>query len=113
MSTLDLRHQVIEKFPNTIYVENVRSLLNITQTQAKNLLQEGVNSGDFEERIGYICPNQGCFDRIIASFEVHESTPGTINCSMCEAEDNEKSVYNTTDLKGITFYKVINNSEKF
>lgn len=92
--------------PGRIFVENVRSLFNISRLEARTLCEMAVMDSLFEKRVGFICPSPGCNGRMLEDFAWDAETPATITCIICESEGQEQSTYNTADLKRIEFYKL-------
>ena len=92
--------------PSQIFVENVRSLFKISRIEARTLCEMAVTDKLFEKRVGFICPSKSCNGRIIGDFKYGSIIPETIDCLICEAEDNEFHAYRTNDLKRVEFYRL-------
>jgi hypothetical protein len=92
--------------PAKIFVENVRSLLNISRLEARTLCEMAVSDQLFEKRVGLVCPDDNCNGRILADFKWGEQMPESISCKICQVEDREQSTYRTSDLKKVEFYKL-------
>jgi len=90
--------------PGKIYVENVRSILDVSTEHARRICEMAVIDKIFERKIGLVCPNE---NRVIREFSSLNEIPETITCSLCEANDEEESTFNTSDLKKIVYYKII------
>lgn len=91
--------------PGNIYVENVRSLYNISTSKARVLCEMAVQDDVFVRRFGLVCPNTDC-QRIIASYDSLESIPDTITCEICEMEGKEQFSFDTRDIQIIQFYQL-------
>lgn len=92
--------------PGKIFVENVRSLFGISRVEARTWCEMAVDGKLFEKKIGLICPSPTCNDRIIAEYNSFAEIPDEITCSLCEAEGNEDTVYKTSKLNKVEFYKL-------
>jgi hypothetical protein len=95
--------------PGNIYVENIRSVFDISRIEARSLCEMAVASKIFERRIGLICPSESCHGRIIADFADEKDIPEEINCDVCELEGNDKFIYQTKNLARIEFYRLRSN----
>lgn len=91
--------------PGKIYVENIRSIMNVSQIKARTLCEMAVQQNLFVRKIGVVCPNDG---RIIDEYDNEEQIPNFISCHICEIESKE-STFNTSNLKRIVFYKLRDN----
>ena len=89
--------------PGKIYVENVRSLFNISHTLARFICEVAVKDSVFSKQIGLVCPN--C-NRVIAHYSSIAKIPQNIVCHICESEEQEQYSFNTTDLQKIEFYQL-------
>jgi hypothetical protein len=86
-----------------IYVENVRSLLDITHAEAVRILETAVRQGVFEKRVEVLCPD----GTVAASADNEDSLPPHVNCWV-EDEDGhlEEADIPTKGLKRVVFYSV-------
>lgn len=89
--------------PGHIYIENVRSVLNVSRFRAILLCEMAVSYGTFEKKVGVFCPNE---DRIIESYSAESEIPEEIKCFICEALDENDFVFKTNRLRKITFYQL-------
>lgn len=89
--------------PEVIYVENVRSVLNVSTFNAKVICESAVAENLLLKKIGVICPNDG---RIIESFDSVEEIPLTITCDICELDEIEPCTFNTVNLQKIEYYQL-------
>lgn len=87
-----------------IYVENMRSMMNVSTTVAKAKCEQAVESGLFIQMIGLLCPND---DRMMASFGSRLSIPATIKCNICENDEADKFEFDTEYIRQIIYYKII------
>jgi hypothetical protein len=100
--------QTIKKLdPSRIYVENVRSIYNISSVRARVLCEMAVRDNVFQRKIGLICPNSDC-GRIIAQYDSYDDIPATVTCELCEMDDTKESIFDTADLEKIEFYQLKN-----
>jgi hypothetical protein len=89
--------------PGKIYVENVRSIMNVSTEHARRICEMAVIDNIFERRIGLVCPND---NRILREFSNLVEIPEIITCSLCEANEEEESTFETSKLKKIVYYKM-------
>lgn len=83
-----------------IYVENIRSRMDVPYRIAKEKCDEAVTKGILMHKIGLICPND---NRILASYDNPQQIPATLTCDICEAEEKTHE-FDTEYLKRINFY---------
>jgi hypothetical protein len=91
--------------PGKIYVENVRSIYNVSSLKARVLCEMAVQENIFVKKIGVVCPNSDC-RRIIAQYDSYADIPKQISCDICEAEGDKECLFNTADLDKIEFYQL-------
>lgn len=89
--------------PGNIYIENVRSILNVSKSSAKQICEIAVSENLFIKKIGIVCPNE---DRIIDEFDSIDEIPEEISCRNCEASEEDNFLFKTAQLKKIEFYKL-------
>lgn len=100
--------ELLEKMESDkLYIENVRSLFNISFENAKFLCDSGVKEGIFTKRIGLLCPNEDC-SRILLSINEKQEIPNEISCDGCEDMERDRSHFNSDELKQIIYYKFAN-----
>jgi hypothetical protein len=89
--------------PGKIFVENVRSVLNVSHKRARLYCEMAVLDKVFEKRLGIVCPQCG---RIISEFDIHALLPPKISCSVCEHNDEEIFEFETAILQKKVYYKL-------
>lgn len=89
--------------PGKIYVENIRSFMDVSAHKARTFCEMAVREKLFVRKVGLVCPNDG---RIIEEYDDESDFPAKIVCHICEAEDKEPCSFNTKNLKSVTFYKL-------
>src|SRR5476651_394387 len=109
MLSLAFLHKIKEIRPGNIYVENIRSVFDISRVEARTFCEMAVNSNIFERRIGLICPNSSCNGRILADYDSESDIPNEITCENCELEGEDSFVYDTSKLEKIEFYRLRGN----
>jgi hypothetical protein len=94
--------------PRRIYVENVRSLLGVSRSEAVRILETAVRQGVFERRIEVMCPD----GTVAASAESEESLPTTVPCYANDEDGypEETSVPSRT-LRKAVFYRLYERSQ--
>jgi hypothetical protein len=88
--------------PNKIYVENVRSLLGISQASAVRILETAVRQGIFERRVEVTCPDGS----VAASAEAEDKLPATVHCWVEENGHLEETDLPTDSLAKTVFYRL-------
>lgn len=102
------KQNIIEKTdPDRIFIENIRSFFNLRFSTAKFFCELAVKEKIFNRKIGYICPNNGCNERIIFSVSDGKAVPKKITCKMCKLNEENEFIFLTKDLKKLTFYQLI------
>lgn len=91
--------------PGKIYVETIRSFMNVSTHRARTLCEMAVMDNLFIRKIGIVCPND---ERIIEEFDSLNEIPDSITCHFCELEGKENCSFKTINLKKVTFYKLKN-----
>ncbi|RZK33295.1 MAG: hypothetical protein EOO61_15560 [Hymenobacter sp.] len=89
--------------PNRIYVENIRSFYGLPTFMAKFLCEMAVKEGLFAKRVGVECPNEG---RLIMTADSVDKLPRVINCSNCEALENDRHEFALSECHLVEFYKL-------
>lgn len=93
--------------PSKIYVENVRSVLNISQSSAQRICETAVRQGIFERRVEVLCPDGA----VAASADSELTLPVTVNCWTEADGDLEEVELSTADLKKRIFYRFNEHSD--
>src|SRR5271165_5495058 len=88
--------------PDKIYVENVRSLLNVSHGSAQRILETGVRQGVFVRRVEVQCPDGS----VAASAETEAGLPRMVHC--WEEEDGfpKEVEIPVENLAKTTFYRL-------
>ena len=89
--------------PEKIYVENVRSVLDISAWRAKQICETAVRQGVFEKRIEVLCP-----DGVVAtSAPSEEQLPPKVICW----ENYEEVEVPTQQLRKNVFYRLVDDAD--
>lgn len=94
-----------ETDPDRIYVENIRSIFNISTRWAKYICKIAVRQGILKRKFAVECKNNNCL-RVIKTFDNEFDIPKTIECRTCELEGQEYK-FNTNELNIVEFYQYI------
>lgn len=89
-----------------IYIENVRSILNVSNRFAKFICETAVRLNYLERKINICCPNHNC-GRILASYKNINSIEDEFNCFNCEILETDQFNFKIKDCQQITTYKYI------
>jgi len=92
--------------PHKIYVENVRSILGVSSTEAKRILETAVRQGIFEKRVEVTCPDGS----VAASAESEEALPNSVHCWREEDGQLEEVDLPTDSLTKTVFYRLYERS---
>ncbi len=91
--------------PEKIYVENVRSILDLSTRRAQQICETAVRQGVFQKFIEVICP-----DGVVAASAASESElPTTVMCWLDTEQGVEEVEVPTTQLRKTVFYRLIDN----
>jgi hypothetical protein len=88
--------------PDKIYVENVRSLLDVSHSNAVEILEDGLERGWLRSGIEVICPDGS----VAASADTEEALPKTVSCSQEEGGYPEEVELATSTLAKVKFYRL-------
>jgi hypothetical protein len=88
--------------PDKIYVENVRSLLNISHSNAVQILDDGLNQGWLLSGIEVRCPDGS----VAAIADSEDSLPQTVFCTQEEGGHPEEVELPTQSLQKVKFYRL-------
>jgi len=88
--------------PSKIYIENVRSILNVSSSYAMRICETAVRQGLFERRIEVYCPDGG----VIASARTETELPATVRCWKEEDGHHEEIDIPTASLRKEKFYRL-------
>lgn len=88
--------------PDKIYVENVRSLLDVSYSSAVEILEDGLKQGWLRSAVEVRCPD----GTVAASADTETDLPQTVNC-YAEEDGHPGEVELPTDsLSKVRFYKL-------
>ena len=103
--SLDKYYKTISNIDSSnIYVENVRSLLNVSTFKARLYCEMAVQEKVFQKKYGVSCPNDS---NIIKSYDSRELIPEEITCHICEGLEREECTFKTRKTDIIEFYQLI------
>jgi hypothetical protein len=95
--------------PEKFYVENVRSLLNVSYSSAARICETAVRQGLFERRVEVKCPDGA----VSASAENEAALPPTVRCWTLEEGQYTPVELPTRDLEKVTFYRINEKTDSF
>jgi hypothetical protein len=88
--------------PDKIYVENVRSLLGVSHSNAVEILEDGLKQGLLRRGVEVMCPDGA----VAASAETENELPQTVTCWTEEDGHPEEVQLSTDSLRKVRFYKL-------
>jgi len=88
--------------PDRIYLENVRTLLNVSPQTARRICETAVRQGLFTRKIGVLCPDKN----IGATAQTEDQLPATVHCTIEREGQFEEEDIPTEQLDKITFYQL-------
>jgi len=88
--------------PDKFYVENVRSILNVSHAAAVRICETAVRQGVFERRVEVLCPDGA----VAASAESEAALPETVRCWQEEDGLLEQEELSTKTLEKTVFYRL-------
>jgi hypothetical protein len=89
--------------PDKIYVENVRSLFDVSYTHAVRICETAVRQGLFARFVEVLCPD----DVVAASAPSEAELPPHVRCLIEHDGEMEEKEFETAALKKLTFYRLI------
>ena len=89
--------------PDKFYVENVRSLLGVSNLAAVRICETAVRQGTFLRGVEILAPD----DVLVASAATDDELPPVIRCWEQHDGELEETEYATSALKKITFYRLV------
>jgi hypothetical protein len=92
--------------PDKFYVENVRSILDVSYTNAVRICETAVRQGLFERRVEVKCPDGA----VAASADIEANLPETVRCWIQEGGHLEPTELPTRDLEKAIFYRLNDSS---
>lgn len=93
--------------PDKFYVENVRSILGVSNAVAVQICETAVRQGVFERRVEVICPDGS----VAASAETESALPETVRCWHEEDGLVESERLPTKQLEKAAFYRLHEESD--
>lgn len=93
--------------PDKIYVENVRSLLDISHERASKLCEIAVRQGVFERRVEVLCPD----GTVAASASSESLLPVTVQCWVEEDGHYEQNEHSTAVLQKMIYYRLFSDDK--
>jgi hypothetical protein len=88
--------------PDKIYVENVRSLLDVSYSNAVEILEDGLKQGLLRSGVEVLCPD----GYVAASAETESGLPATVTCPGEEDGYPTETELSTNTLRKKKFYKL-------
>jgi hypothetical protein len=88
--------------PDKIYIENVRSILNVSHEAAKRICETAVRQGEFRRGVEVVCPSGA----VAASADTEDELPQTVHCWIEDGGHTEEVEMPTASLRKITFYRL-------
>jgi hypothetical protein len=88
--------------PDKIYVENVRSLLDVSYSNAVEILEDGLKRGWLLSGVEVLCPD----GYVAASAETENELPATVTCPAEEDGHPTEVEFSTNALKKVKFYRL-------
>jgi hypothetical protein len=88
--------------PDKIYVENVRSLLDVSHSNAVEILEDGLRQGLLRSGIEVRCPDGS----VAATAEVESELPPTVFCTGEEDGHPTEIELPTHSLQRVKFYRL-------
>ena len=88
--------------PDKIYVENVRSLLNVSFKEAEAICEAAARQGLFKKGVEVLCPD----GTVGADVDSEKPLPPAVECWVEEEGHLEPRILNTDELKKIIYYRL-------
>jgi hypothetical protein len=88
--------------PDKIYVENVRSLLDVSHSNAVDILEDGLKRGWLRSGVEVLCPD----GYVAASAESEGDLPPTVTCTAEEDGHPTEVELSTNSLRKVKFYRL-------
>lgn len=97
---------IAELDPDKIYIENVRSILNVSYDSAKQICETAVRQGAFRRAVEVVCPDGA----VAAAADTEDKLPRTVHCWVDESGHTEEVELPTASLKKTVFYRLNDSS---
>ncbi len=89
--------------PNKIYIESVRSILNVSHETARRICETAVRQGEFLRGIEVMCPSGA----VAATAETEDKLPKVVRCWMEDSSGHSEEVeLPTSTLRKTVFYRL-------
>ena len=88
--------------PDKIYVENVRSVLGVSNAEARRICETATRQGVFSKRIEVLCPDGS----VAASADTVDDLPEVVHCWTEEGGHFEETDFQTTSLQKNVYYRL-------
>lgn len=92
--------------PEKIYVENVRSVLDVSTHRAEQICETAVRQGVFQKGIEVLCPD----GVVAASADSEANLPTTVTCWTDTGRGWDETEIPTAQLRKIPFYRLAENA---
>jgi len=96
------RDAISQLNPDKIYVENVRSLLDVSYSSAVEILEDGLKQGWLRCGVEVRCPDGS----VAASADTEDGLPQTVTCTQEEGGHPEEVELPTNSLSKVKFYRL-------
>lgn len=94
-----------------IYVENLRSLLDVSTPIAKALLGAASGRGLLKHKVLLLCPNPDCGRSLVElSFQdvvLSQNLPASLSCEICEQLERDRWEFDRAECLQLDVYEVI------
>jgi hypothetical protein len=89
--------------PDKIYIENVRSILNVSHETARRICETAVRQGEFLRGIEVMCPSGA----VAAMADTEDKLPKVVRCWMEDSSGHSEEVeLPTSTLRKTIFYRL-------
>lgn len=88
--------------PDKIYVENVRSVLDVSHRTAQAICETATRRGLFKRQVEVMCPDGS----VAAIAEAEDALPETVRCVVEQDGQPEEEEISTSTLHKSIFYKL-------
>ena len=88
--------------PQRIYVENVRSVLNVSAARARHICDTAVRRGVFTRKVLVLCPDGS----VAASAQNETGLPATVRCWIEVDGDLEPQERRTSELQTLEVFSI-------
>jgi hypothetical protein len=93
---------IAELNPDKIYIENVRSILNVSYENAKRICETAVRQGVFARSVEVMCPGGA----VAAVADSEDKLPRTVHCWVDDSGHPAEIELATASLKKTVFYRL-------